>query len=177
MIVDKILGIEFERAVRFLAKNMPISDENNKKPELFHSLRVGVYLYEKGYNREIILSGILHDIIEDSRVDEKMLQAEFGDEVTRLVLACTKNESIADKSQKIKELIGRSMENGQDALIIKTADVLDNFKWYARQKNNEQLLYCLRNAEAIFDLKPSTFGDEIFNELKVWQDKFIYLLS
>lgn len=177
MIADEILGVEFERAMRFLTKHMPISDENSKKPELFHSLRVGVYLYEEGYSKEMILSGVLHDIIEDSRVDEEMLRKEFGDEVTILVLACTKNESIVDKKQKIKELIGRCVDNGQDALIVKTADILDSFKWYARQKNDEQLLYCLRNAEAIFNLKPRVFEDKIFDELKIWKDKLGYLLA
>ncbi|MEF3691593.1 MAG: HD domain-containing protein [Candidatus Moraniibacteriota bacterium] len=174
---EKVLGFEFEKAVRFLTEFVPISGENNKKPELFHSIRVGLYLYEKGYAKEIVLAGILHDIIEDSKVDVKMLEDEFGIEITRLVLACTKNKKIKDKKENIEDLIKRTVNNGQEALIVKAADTLDSFKWYTARKNNEQILYCLRNAEAILELKPGEFRDCIFDELKKWKDEYQYLLS
>lgn len=166
--MDKLLGVEFEKAVRLLVQYMPPSDETSRKPALFHDIRVGVYLYEKGYSHDIVLVGVLHDAIEWSGMDEKMLRDEFGDTVATLVLACTKDDSIKDPIEKTNELIKRCVENGEDALIVKTADIIDSFKYYTAADNKEQLDYCKRNAKAILEYKPDTFRDEIFNELKEW---------
>jgi (p)ppGpp synthase/HD superfamily hydrolase len=174
MVMTKTLSLTFEKAVRLLVTHMPLSDENSRKPVLFHDIRVGVYLYENGYAQDIVLAGVLHDAIEWSRTNEILLRKEFGDNVVRIVLASTKDDSITDKEEKTTELIKRCVQNGQDALIVKVADILDSFKWYSRQGNKDELQYCMRNANAIFSFKPNHFNDKIFDELKVWQNKYAY---
>ncbi len=62
--MEKLLGPLFEKAVHLLAKHRPFSDENSRKPALFHDIRVGVYLYEEKYSQDIVLAGLLHDAIE-----------------------------------------------------------------------------------------------------------------
>lgn len=170
--MSKLLNIEFERAVRFLVEHMPPSNENSRKPVLFHNIRVGVYLYEHGYAQDVVLAGVLHDTIEWSRADEQMLRKEFGDNVTRLVLASTRDDTIADKEKRRNDLIERCVAEGEDALIIKAADTIDSFKWYSAQDNREQLDHCVKTTETIFKFKPENFKDKIFDELKGWQDKF-----
>ncbi|MFA6525132.1 MAG: HD domain-containing protein [Patescibacteria group bacterium] len=168
----KSLNIKFEEAVRLLVKQMPPSNEGSRKPILFHNIRVGVYLYENGYPQDIVLAGVLHDAIEWADISEKSLKDEFGDNVARIVLANTKNDSIDDKNEKTNELIMRCVQSGQEALIVKTADIIDSFKWYSSQDNKDQLQYCMRNADAILKFKPENFKDKIFSELKTWQKKF-----
>jgi ATP-dependent RNA circularization protein (DNA/RNA ligase family) len=104
-----------------------------------------------------------------------MVKDEFGENVLKLVLANTKDDTIKDKYEKTTELIQRCVKNGQDALVVKTADILDSFKWYASQDNIEQLKYCMRNANAIFKYKENDFVDPIFDELKTWKEKFKHL--
>lgn len=173
--MSKSLNVKFEKAVRLLVEHFPVSDESSRKPVLFHDIRVGVYLYNHGYSEDIVLAGLLHDAIEWSSATEQMLRDEFGDNVVKLVLASTKDDSITDKHEKTTELIKRCVNNGQDALIIKTADILDSFKWYASQDNKGELGYCMRNANAIFKFKPNDFDDKIFDELKIWQERFSHL--
>jgi (p)ppGpp synthase/HD superfamily hydrolase len=170
--MTKSLNIEFEKAVRFLVKYMPVSKENSRKPVLFHDIRVGVYLYENGYKQDVVLAGVLHDVIEWSLAREQILRNEFGDKVAKLVVANTKDDLIINKEEKTNELIQRCIKNGQDALIIKAADIMDSFKWYAGQNNKDQLEYCMKNANAIFKYKPNNFRDKVFSELKKWQNKF-----
>lgn len=174
--MTKLLNLKFEKAVRMLAEHTPLSDESSRKPILFHDIRVGVYLYEKGYSENIVMAGILHDAIEWTKISEKMLRNEFGDEILGLVLASTKDDSIADKEEKTNELIKRCIDNGEDALIVKAADILDSFKWYSSQNNKDELQYCMRNANAIFKFKPDNFNDKIFGKLKIWQNKFANLI-
>jgi len=168
----KSLNIKFEKAVRLLVEHFPVSDESSRKPVLSHDIRVGVYLYNNEYSEDIVLAGLLHDAIEWSRATEQMLRDEFGDNVVKLVLASTKDDLIIDKQEKTNELIKRCVSNGEDALIIKTADIIDSFNWYASQDSKRELGYCMRNANAIFKFKPNNFNDKIFDELKTWQEKF-----
>ena len=168
----KLLNIEFEKIIRLLAKHFPISNGGTRKPVLSHALRDGVYLYERSYSREVILAGLLHDTLEFSKIKRSTLVKEFGSKVAELVQASTKDDSITDKQEKTTELIKRCAKTGQDALIVKAADIIDNFKYYSKESNGEQLQYCLRNANAILKYKPTAFKDKIFIELKDWQNKF-----
>jgi (p)ppGpp synthase/HD superfamily hydrolase len=169
--MQKSLGIEFERAIRLLTKYFPINEEGSRKPVLFHDVRVAVYLYENGYSDDIVLAGILHDAIEWSKITEEMLQDEFSDKITNLVLASTKNKDIERKNRN-EELIARCAKAGEEALIIKTADIIDSFKWYLRQNNQEQLQsHCIVDAKLILKYKPEKFQDKIFGELITWIEK------
>ena len=166
------LNVQFEKAVRVLVQHLPSSNEASRKSTLFHSIRVGVYLYEHGYSEDIVLAGLLHDTLEWSSVTERLLRSKFGDHIVILVLANTKNDAITDNIKKTDELIMRCVQAGEEALIVKAADILDSFKWYVSQRNTDELGYCMRNANAILKYKPDSFDGPIFDELRVWQEKY-----
>ncbi len=168
----KQLNIKFEKAIRLLSKHLPVSNKQSRKPILFHNIRVGVYLYENKYKEDIVISGLLHDSIEWSDITEKIIENEFGHRILEIVLANTKDDTIQDKHEKTNELIQRCVSCSMDALIVKTADILDSFSWYEMQNNQEELGYCVRTAHAILKYKPSKFNDKIFSELKSWADKY-----
>jgi guanosine-3',5'-bis(diphosphate) 3'-pyrophosphohydrolase len=166
--MEKSLDIEFEKALRILVQYLPQSEAGSRKPVLFHDIRVGVYLYENGYSRAIVLGGLLHDAIEWSKVAEEMLQDEFGENITKIVLANTKDRSIENSDERIKDLVKRCVETGKDALIVKAADSLDSFKHYTSTDNKDELEYCRKNSAAIFKHKPEEWQDPVFEELKKW---------
>lgn len=168
----KKLNIEFEKAVRLMVQHMPVSTETTRKPKLAHGIRVGTYLYENGYSRDMVLAGLLHDMFEMTEVSEELIDTEFGDEVLRLMKSSTKDDTITDGEEKIIELIKRAIANDEEALIIKAADILDSFKFYTAVNNQGELGYCMRHANAIFEHKPDTFQDKIFSVLKQWQEKY-----
>ena len=165
------LNIKIEEAIRFMTENFPITDSDSRKAVLFHDIRVGVYLYEHDYNENIVLAGLLHDVIEWSDVTAEIVEEKFGTQILKLILANSKDDSIKDQQEKTDELIKRCANEGQDALIIKTADILDSFKWYTQQNYPEQIEYCRRNARAILKFKPKEFDDKIFEELTKWLEK------
>ena len=167
--MEKLIDVEFEKAVRFLAQHMPVSVEGSRKPVLFHDIRVGVYLYANNYGRDIVLAGILHDALEWSEITAEMLISEFGENIVRLVKACSKDRSIKDSDERIEELIRRCAGEGKEALIVKIADTLDSFKHYTATKNEAELEYCRKNAEAILKYLPADLSDPILDELKKWR--------
>lgn len=166
MAAQKFLGPKFEQAVQLLANARPPSDENSRKPVLFHNIRVSSYLYERGYPKNTVLASLLHDAIEWYGISESMLRKEFGDTITNIVIACTKDDSIKDPIEKIEKIIQQCVNAGKEALIVKAADVLDSFKWYTSTQNTEELKYCMRNADAIFRLKPDDWQDGVFEQLQ-----------
>ena len=135
---------------------------------------MGLKLYERflteGYRKEVVLAGFLHDTLEWSRANERVLHEAFGEEVVRLVQANTKNDTIEDGKERIRELIERCAREGQEALIIKTADILDSFQWYTAMGNENELAYCRRNAEEIFKNKNEHWEDPLFEELRRWHN-------
>ena len=58
------LNIEIEKAIRLIFERSPVANDNTRKPVLFHDIRVGTYLYENNYSRDIVLAGFLHDALE-----------------------------------------------------------------------------------------------------------------
>jgi (p)ppGpp synthase/HD superfamily hydrolase len=172
--MEKILDVEFDRAVRLLAKIADPSDETARKPLLPHDVRVGVYLYENNYSREVVLAGILHDTLEFTGLEFDDLKEEFGEVVARLVEANTKDDTIADKDEKRNDLIRRCIAAGQESLIVKAADTIDSCKYYSRVGKEEQLKnHCLPTIETIMKLLPPDFTDPIFGELKGWQERLL----
>lgn len=170
---DKLnLNIKFEQAVRLMSKHFPISDEQSRKPRLFHIIRVGTYLYENEYNDDIVLAGVLHDALEWSTITEEILRNDYGETVVELIKANTKDDTIKIGKEETQELIKRCAAHSQDALIIKTADILDSFKWYTSQNNEGELEYCMNSAIAIKKYKPNHFDDKLFNGLVPWIKKY-----
>jgi guanosine-3',5'-bis(diphosphate) 3'-pyrophosphohydrolase len=156
----------FEKAKQLIEKYFPIPRNYERKAVLPHSLRVGEYLQKKKYPRGIILAGILHDALEFSEISQQMIQDEFGENVLEIVKACTKDRAIIDPDERINELAKRSSEAGNEALIVRTADVIDSFEYYTKTNNQPELEYCRKNAEAILKYKPKDINDQLFEELR-----------
>lgn len=167
--MDTSFDIEFEKAVRILAEYMPASVAGSRKPILFHDIRVGVSLYQRGCSRDVVLAGVLHDIIEWSDMTEDMLREAFGEDILRIVLANSKDRSIEDKEERINDMMKRCVDVGEGALIVKAADTIDSFEHYTKMNNQDEIEHhCKPNGEAILRYKPESFRDPIFDDLSKW---------
>ena len=109
----------------------------NEKPVLLHSLRVSLKLYELGYEENIVLGALLHDVVEDSSISLDDIKNKFGTDMSILVESLTEDKSIADKIQRNEALINQSVNYGRDSLIIKCADILDNSMYHYLVKDEK----------------------------------------
>lgn len=154
---------DFEKALKFVAQNMPLGDQLIK-PTLLHSVQVGLNLYSSGYNREIAIAGLLHDMLEDTSVREEEIKDMFGEKVALLVLANTKNNNLPEEERYV-DLIDRCTQAGEDALIVKTADILDNYHYFVLEKNTKAIEKMLYLSKLVRERKPNHFTDPIYNKL------------
>ena len=64
------------------------------EPYIIHPLNVAIILADLKLDKETIVAGILHDVVEDTVMTEEDLRREFGDDVALLVDGVTKLEKI-----------------------------------------------------------------------------------
>lgn len=134
--INKIKADQFEiqKAIKFLADS--ILDEEGKqiplktdKPLLIHCLRVGIILSDFGYNKEIVIAGILHDINEDVGISFNEIEQRFGEEVKKLVYVLTYDQSIPEGEERVKNAYERKKTEDKQAIIISIADHLVNLPY------------------------------------------------
>lgn len=119
---------EMDMALHFVSRSLDESGHNSK-PVLFHSFKVGTILYELGYSKDIIISGTLHDLLEDTDISYEDICDSFGEKIAGCVLAATFDSKISDKLEQARKMFLNCIKFGNEALIVKCADLLDNIKY------------------------------------------------
>ncbi len=107
------------------------------EPYIIHPLEVAVLLAEIKPGPDTIVAGLLHDVIEDTSVQMKELEARFGSQVARLVDGVTKVsthqkrfDNLDDDVRKLEAIRKPLLESIGDPriIIIKIADRLHNLR-------------------------------------------------
>jgi (p)ppGpp synthase/HD superfamily hydrolase len=118
-----------EKAIGFLA-DMIRSSGHNPKPVILHSVRVGILLLDSGHGTDTVIAGILHDIVEDSAATLDDVGAKFGHSVASLVEANTIDPSM-DRAERDRDTLARCRLAGHAALVVKAADILENWEFFS----------------------------------------------
>ena len=90
------LGKKMDVALHYVAKNLSETGHNTK-PVLFHSFKVAYRLYQYDYDEEVVISAILHDLIEDTDVKKEDIANGFGNNIANIVEAVSFDSNIKDK--------------------------------------------------------------------------------
>lgn len=120
---------EYQTEIAYLQQSLDQSG-NNSKPVFQHSIIVAKHLHDLGYQKEIVIAAILHDVLEDTSITEEELRERYGSEVTHLVQALTMDLEVSNKTDRYQENFQRCKGLGFPALIIRAADLLDNVDYY-----------------------------------------------
>lgn len=158
-----MIWFRFEEALQLLVKYMAGIDQ--KKPTLFHSVRVGSFLWNHHYNEDVQIAWLLHDSLEDTEITEHEIQEKLWIYVLEIVKANSKDMSLP-KDQRLEDIVIRCSKHSQDALIVKVADVYDNFLFYSREWNIWEIERCQRLARFIQKYKKEEYRDVIFDKVQ-----------
>lgn len=151
-------------AIEFLAISLNTSGHNSK-PVLLHSIRVGFYLYENGYSEDMVLAGLLHDILEDTDTSVTELCDKFGSKVAKLVSATSFDTSIDDKTQQFKDMFNRCLNCGKEALIVKATDITDNSNYIYLVSDRKTRDWLLFKMKSFINISKSLIQEE-----EIWSD-------
>ncbi len=125
------------------------------EPYIIHPLCVGIILAELELDKETIVAGLLHDVLEDTTLAPEEIKEEFGEEVLLLVDGVTKLQHLhlADSNPNPKDRSAERLEMQAENLrkmflamakdirviMIKLADRLHNMRTLKYQSKEGQL--------------------------------------
>ena len=151
-LIEKIKLYHPSEDFSMIEKAYKLADEahNGQKrksgePYIIHPICVGIILAELEMDKETIVAGLLHDVIEDTVVTKEELAREFSEEIALLVDGVTKLTKLNLSQDKI-ELQAENLRKmflamAQDirVIIIKLADRLHNLRTLQYQSHEKQI--------------------------------------
>jgi (p)ppGpp synthase/HD superfamily hydrolase len=103
--------------------------KGTKIPYIVHPLAVGQILIEHGCSVQVVIAGILHDTLEDTRVTIGEINDLFGKEVADLVQAVSEpNRSDYTWENRKAHTINQLKTALPEQLLLTLADKFDNIK-------------------------------------------------
>ncbi len=163
------IGQKMDRALHYAAKNILLTSHNSK-PVLSHSFRVAELLYQLGYDENIVVAAVLHDLIEDTDVTYEQLKRDFDEKTADLVRAVSFNPQIDDYLEQTKDMFERCIDYGFDAVVVKCSDLIQNIDFVQFINDNSTKRNLLKKYEMFIEMTKNIIGDtEIY---KILKDKY-----
>lgn len=150
------------------------------EPYIIHPLAVAITLADLELDKESIIAGILHDVVEDTVMTEEDLAREFGDDVAKIVDGVTKLSKIKYKGDKLEMQADNlrkmflAMANDIRVILIKLADRLHNMRTL-KHMTEEKQQYIARETMDIYAPIANRLGvSKIKVELDDLSLKYLY---
>ncbi len=126
----EVVARAFDRAVEWHDGQTRDSGE----PYVTHPIAVAQYLASLEAERDTLVAALLHDVVEDNRIDLPTVQAEFGEEVSKLVDGVTKltkmhyeGDRTARQMASLRKLLLMASDDLR-VILIKLADRWHNIE-------------------------------------------------
>ncbi|MBQ7636035.1 MAG: bifunctional (p)ppGpp synthetase/guanosine-3',5'-bis(diphosphate) 3'-pyrophosphohydrolase [Lachnospiraceae bacterium] len=138
------LGI-IRKAYELASEKHKDQKRKSGEPYIIHPLCVAIILAELELDKETIVAGILHDVVEDTDTTLEEVRTEFGDEIALLVDGVTKLTQLnydMDKVEVQAENLRKmflAMAKDIRVIMIKLADRLHNMRTMQYQPVPKQL--------------------------------------
>lgn len=136
-------------ALDFASKRHANQKRLTGEPYIIHPIAVATILCEWNMDRDSVVAGLLHDVVEDTSTDLSEIATKFGDSVALLVDGVTKVSQVRSGRDDITTYLPRTKDNltkllvaiGADVrvIIIKLADRLHNLRTLQYQTREKQL--------------------------------------
>ena len=125
---------QIEKAYKMASAAHKDQKRRSGEPYIIHPVSVAIILAELELDKESIIAGILHDIVEDTDVTLEQVRQEFGDEVALLVDGVTKLTQLSYSKDKVEiqaenlRKMFLAMAKDIRVIVVKLADRLHNMR-------------------------------------------------
>ena len=142
---------QIEAAYRLAEEKHREQKRSSGEPYIIHPLSVAAILVGLGMDSQLVMAGLLHDVVEDTDCTLEDIQKQFGKEVALLIDGVTKLGKIPYSSreeQQAENLRKMLMAMAEDirVIIIKFADRMHNLstlEYMSPQKQRDKAVECL----------------------------------
>lgn len=134
------------RAYQYAARKHEGMKRGSGEPYIHHPLRAARFLAQHGFDSELLIAVLLHDIVEDCDVPLSEIREVFGDDIAKIVDAVT---SLSDRDftgekpskKKIDTLSDARLQDKMNirALYVKIADRVDNLMTISGVKEEKRI--------------------------------------
>lgn len=129
----KIISSDITRALEYCAKaHEGQFRKASDIPFASHPSSVGFILHSTGYTEEVVIAGILHDVIEDTEVSFSNIEELFGLTVAGLVEGVTERQDFSSWEEKKEDYLKKIDSSSPEVKAISAADLLDNCRSLVR---------------------------------------------
>ncbi len=95
-------------------------------PYSIHPISLAMLLIESNESEEVIISSLLHDLIEDTNTSYDELEKEFGIKVVNIVRACTEIDKSKPWEERKEHTIKIFHKHNKDIQMVILADKIHN---------------------------------------------------
>lgn len=95
-------------------------------PYIAHPYSVGMLLLQTGCKEDVIIAGLLHDTVEDTKVTIEEIEREFGQRVAQLVLGSSEPDKSASWEERKQHTIETIKELDKETCLVVCADKCHN---------------------------------------------------
>ena len=151
-----------ERAIDVATKAHQGQKRKSDEPYIHHPLITASYLIDWGLDIDSIITGVLHDVVEDTDTKLADIEKEFGHEIAVLVDGVTKLGEVRSGMDSIDTYLPQTKDNltklliatGQDIriIIIKLADRLHNLRTLSALPKDKQNKIAIESLEVFAPL-------------------------
>jgi len=136
-LIEKLKSLDTQNVLDFELINKAVywarkyhGDQKRKSGEPYysHPLEVAYMVSEYKLNTDVIVASILHDIIEDTEVNAKMIHNDFGQRIAEMVDRLTRDRPDGTKLSTEKILNNAYQKGDKEVLLIKLIDRLHNMQ-------------------------------------------------